>query len=70
MNYIVQNNVTVNSVQNCYGNFPTAINLLTKNIIKAKDFDMEQLDFNTLNETLPKINAEDTYKRNFIVKFE
>ena len=70
MTYVLKNNITVNSVQNCYGNFPTAINLLTKNVLKVSDFECIQLDFNTLNEELPKIKVEDTYKRNYVVKFE
>lgn len=68
--HIVKNNITVNAVENCYGNFPSAINLLTKNIISASDFDSEQIPFATLDKALPKIKREDMLKCNYIVKFE
>lgn len=70
MSYVIENNLTVNSVENCYGNFPTAINLLAKNIVKADDFESEQLSFANIDETLPNIEEEKFTKQNIIVKFD
>ena len=70
LDYIIKNNLTVNTVENCYGNFPTAINLLTKDVLKASDFDSLQLTFDELNETLPKLTTQQVINCNHIVKFD
>jgi len=70
LDYVIKNNLTVNTVENCYGNFPTAINLLTKDVLKASDFNSQQLSFGDLDQTLPKLTTEQTILCNHIVKFD
>ena len=43
---------------------------LAKNIVKADDFESEQLSFANIDETLPNIEEEKFTKQNIIVKFD
>ena len=70
MSYVVQNNLTINSVENCFGNFPTALNLLTKNIVKFDDFASKELPFASLDQTLPEVTEGQTLRENVIIKCE
>ena len=70
LDYVIKNNLTVNTVENCYGNFPTAINLLTKDVLKASDFNSQQLSFDDLDQTLPKLTTQQVINCNHIVKFD
>lgn len=68
--YIIEKNLTVNSVSDNYGNFLSALNLLTKGVIKSDDFIREEINFADVDKTLPDITEEQTLRKNVIVKCE
>ncbi len=70
LQYIQDKNITVNSVDNCYGNFPSALNLLTNGLIKVDDFDYEELSFNDLDKTIPQVKEDQPLYQNIIITFE
>ncbi len=70
LQFIQDKNITVNSVDNCYGNFPSALNLLTNGLIKAEDFACEELSFADLDKTIKNINEEQPLYQNIIINFE
>ena len=70
MQYILEKNLTVNAVDNSYGNFLSALNILTKGVIKADDFIREEVNFADVDKTLPDITEEQTLRKNIVVKCE
>ena len=70
MQYILEKNLTVNAVDNGYGNFLCALNILIKGVIKADDFIREDVNFADVDKTLPDITEEQTLRKNIVVKCE
>ena len=70
MQYILEKNLTVNAVDNSYGNFLSALNILTKGVIKADDFIREEVNFADVDKTLPDITEVQTLRKNIVVKCE
>lgn len=67
---VQKKNLTVCGVDNPYGNFPSALNILAKNIIKADDFVCQEVSFADVDKTLPAVEEMQTVDQNIIVKCE